>query len=54
MCAASGADVGTGSISYEGETVGLKYAWLVSGPSDIEPGTTVRRLVMSASESAPN
>jgi hypothetical protein len=48
--AAIAADIGTGSVSYKGQTVGLKYAWLVSGPSDMEPGKTVRRLVMSASD----
>ncbi len=48
--AAVAADIGTGSVNYKGQTVGLKYAWLVSGPSDMEPGKTVRRLVMSASD----
>lgn len=48
--AAIAVDVGTGSVNYKGQTVGLKYAWLVSGPSDMEPGKTVRRLVMSASD----
>ncbi len=48
--AAIAADIGTGSLNYKGQTVGLKYAWLVSGPSDMEPGKTVRRLVMSASD----
>jgi hypothetical protein len=48
--AACAADTGTGSVNYKGQTVGLKYAWLVSGPSDMEPGKMVRRLVMSTSD----
>ena len=48
--AAGAADTATGSINYKGQAVGLKYAWLVSGPSDMEPGKTVRRLVMSTSD----
>jgi hypothetical protein len=48
--AAYAADTGSGSISYKGQTAALKYAWLVSGPSDMEPGKTVRRLVMSTTD----
>jgi hypothetical protein len=48
--AAVAADIGTGSVNYKGRIIGLKYAWLVSGPSDMEPGKKVRRLVMSASD----
>jgi hypothetical protein len=48
--AACAADTAAGSISYKGQTAALKYAWLVSGPSDMEPGKTVRRLVMSTTD----
>jgi len=48
--AAGAADTATGSINYKGQAIGLKYAWLVSGPSDMEPGKTVRRLVMATSD----
>jgi len=51
---ATAADIGIGSVNYKGRTVALKYAWLVSGPSDMEPGKTVRRLVMSASDIGAN
>ena len=50
ISSAAAADLGTGSVNYKGQTVGLKYAWLVSGPSDMEPGKTVRRLIMSAND----
>jgi hypothetical protein len=50
ISAAAAADLGTGSVSYKSQTVGLKYAWLVRGPSDMEPGKTVRRLIMSAND----
>ena len=43
-------DVGTGTLSYKGRTAALKYAWLVTGPSDLEPGKTVRRLVLSSTD----
>ena len=48
--AAGAADTATGSINYKGQAIGLKYAWLVSGPSDMDPGKTVRRLVMATSD----
>ncbi len=48
--AASAADIATGSIDYKGRAAALKYAWLVTGPSDMEPGKTVRRLVLSAAD----
>ncbi len=44
------ADTGSGSITYKGQAAALKYAWLVSGPSDMEPGKTVRRLVLSTTD----
>ena len=49
-CAAIAADTGNGNLSYKGRTAALKYAYLVSGPSDMEPGKSVRRLVLSASD----
>jgi hypothetical protein len=48
--AASAADTASGTISYKGQTAAIKYAWLVSGPSDMEPGKTVRRLVASTTD----
>ena len=50
--AASGiaADIAGGNLSYKGRTTPLKYAWLVRGPSDLEPGKTVRRLVLSGTD----
>ena len=47
---AHAADPATGNLSYKGRTVELKYAWLVTGPSDMEPGKTVRRLILSATD----
>ena len=47
---AGAADTGSGSIDYKGRAVALKYAWLVTGPSDMEPGKQVRRLVLSATD----
>jgi hypothetical protein len=44
------ADTGSGSIDYKGRAVALKYAWLVTGPSDMEPGKQVRRLILSATD----
>ncbi len=46
----SAADTGSGNIDYKGRTAALKYAWLVTGPSDMEPGKQVRRLILSASD----
>lgn len=50
VTAASAADTAIGSISYKGQTAAIKYAWLVSGPSDVEPGKTVRHLIASATD----
>lgn len=44
------ADTATGSLNYKGHATVLKYAWLVTGPSDFEPGKTVRRVVLSATD----
>ena len=44
------ADAGGGNLAYKGRAAPLKYAWLVTGPSDMEPGKTVRRLVLSATD----
>ncbi len=44
------ADTGSGSIDYKGRVAALKYAWLVTGPSDMEPGKQVRRLILSATD----
>ncbi len=47
---ANAADKATGSLEYKGHSAEFKYAWLVTGPSDFEPGTTVRRLVLSSTD----
>jgi hypothetical protein len=47
---AGAADTGSGSIDYKGRAAALKYAWLVTGPSDMEPGRQVRRLILSATD----
>jgi hypothetical protein len=48
--AAFAADSASGSWNYKGQASLIKYAWLVSGPSDMEPGKTVRRVVMSTTD----
>ena len=40
----------TGNLTYKGRTVAIKHAWLVTGPSDMEPGKRVRRLVLSSTD----
>lgn len=44
------ADTADGALAYKGRNAALKYAWLVSGPSDMEPGKTVRRVILSATD----
>ncbi len=39
-----------GNIGYKGRTATLKYAWLVKGPLSSDPGKTVRRLIVSATD----
>ncbi len=41
------ADSASGTWNYKGQVSAIKYAWLVTGPSDMDPGRTVRRVVMS-------
>ena len=50
VTAASGADTASGTLLYKGRSAALKYALLVTGPSDMEPGKTIRRLVVSATD----
>ena len=52
LCAAIAvaADTAGGNLSYKGRDAVLKYGYLVTGPSDMEPGKTVRRLVLSATD----
>jgi hypothetical protein len=47
---ACAADAATGSLDYRGHVTALKYAWLVTGPSDFEAGKTIRRVVLSATD----
>jgi hypothetical protein len=49
-CAAAEAAPASGNLTYKGRSVAIKHAWLVTGPSDMEPGKTVRRLVLSTSD----
>ena len=49
-CVAHAADSGSGKLDYKGRSAALKYAWLVTGPSDMEPGKTVRRVILSAND----
>ena len=44
------ADMASGTLNYKGGSADLKYAWLVSGPSDMDPAKTVRRLILSATD----
>ena len=44
------ADAAVGSLSYKGRSTAFKYAWLVTGPSDFEPGKTIRRVVLSPTD----
>lgn len=48
--AAHAADTATGNLNYKGRSVDFKYAWLVTGPTDFEPGKTTRRLVLSPTD----
>lgn len=50
VTATHAADTASGSLNYKGRSAALKYAWLVTGPSDFEPGKTIRRLVLSSSD----
>ena len=47
---AAAADTTNGALSYKGRTAALKFAWLVTGPDDMAPGKTVRRLILSATD----
>ena len=44
------AEPATGTLKYKDKRTTLKYAWLVTGPSDVDPDKMVRRLVLSASD----
>lgn len=47
---ACAADSAVGSLNYRGHATVLKFAWLVTGPSDFEAGKTIRRVVLSATD----
>ena len=40
----------SGNLTYKGRSAAIKHAWLVTGPSDMEPGKTVRRLILSTTD----
>lgn len=48
--AASAADLVAGNLTYKTHAAALKYAWLVTGPTDFEPGKTTRRIVLSTTD----
>ncbi len=39
-----------GTLTYRTYSVTLKYAWLVKGPNERDPGKTIRRLILSADD----
>jgi hypothetical protein len=39
-----------GTLTYRTVSVTLKYAWLVKGPYERDPGKTIRRLILSAND----
>lgn len=39
-----------GMLTYRTYSVALKYAWLVKGPLERDPGKTIRRLILSAND----
>ena len=48
--AVGAADSATGRLDYKGRSAAFKFAWLVTGPSDMDPGATVRRVVLSGTD----
>ncbi len=42
-----------GTLTYKRYLVTLKYAWLLKGPSEMDPGKTIRRLILSANDISP-
>lgn len=44
------ADTASGTVNYKGRSVALKFAWLVTGPDAMDPGKTIRRVVLSATD----
>ena len=51
-CASFAAAAGgaSGSIDYAHKNAAVKYAWLIEGPDDMQPGKTLRRLYFSATD----
>lgn len=47
---ASAADAANGKLDFKGRSATFRHAWLVTGPSDLEPGKTVRRIVLSSAD----
>ena len=39
-----------GTLTYQTYSIALKYAWLVKGPYERDPGKTIRRLILSAGD----
>jgi hypothetical protein len=42
-----------GTLTYKSYSLTLKYAWLVKGPSEMDPHKTIRRLILSANDISP-
>jgi len=42
-----------GTLTYQTHSVMLKYAWLVKGPYERDPGKTIRRLILSSNDIGP-
>ncbi|MEQ9617580.1 MAG: hypothetical protein RIG61_00205 [Deltaproteobacteria bacterium] len=47
---AAAAGEAKGTVSYEGKIIEPKYAYFIKGPDVIEPGMTVRILILSAED----
>lgn len=42
-----------GTLMYKSYLVTLKYAWLLKGPSEMDPRKTIRRLILSGNDISP-
>jgi hypothetical protein len=40
----------TGTLTYKGQSVSLKYVWLVKGPDAFDPKVTLRHLIFSSAD----
>ncbi len=42
-----------GALTYKAYSLTLKYAWLLRGPSEMDPRKKIRRLILSANDISP-